>query len=82
MMHFLVAIVCTTALITQDTAMDKHKMQDMDHTKVKKDSVLMEDGKKMVMKAGKTMAMDQDMILTNGATVMTDDSIKMKDGTS
>ena len=82
MMFFLSAIVGTIAVTAQDTSMSKHKMHNMDHMKMKKDCVMMEGGKMMVMKAGKTMAMDQDMTLTNGATVMTDGSVKMKDGTS
>ena len=81
-MLFFAAVLFTTAAIAQDTSMAGHKMNKMNHMKMKKDCVMMEDGKMMVMKGGKTMGMDKDMTLTNGATVMTDGSVKMKDGTS
>jgi 2-keto-4-pentenoate hydratase/2-oxohepta-3-ene-1,7-dioic acid hydratase in catechol pathway len=40
----------------------------------------MKDGKMMVMKGGNTMDMSQDMTLTNGTTVATDGTVKMKNG--
>ena len=47
---------------------------------MKKDCVMMEGGKMMVMKGGNTMAMDKDMTLPNGTMVMTDGTVKTKDG--
>ena len=81
-MFLLAAIVCTTAVTAQDTSMAKSKMHHMSMGGMKKDCVMMEDGKMMVMKGGKTMAMDQDMTMTDGSMVSTDGSLKMKDGTT
>ena len=50
------------------------------HGGVKKDCVMMKDGKMMVMKNGKTMMMKQDMTLGDGTKVMTDGTCMMKDG--
>jgi len=47
-----------------------------------KDCVAMENGKMMVMKDGQSMEMNQDMTMSNGATVMTDGTVKMKNGTT
>ena len=86
-MLFLTAIICTSAVIAQDTTptmahkpMGKHKMGHMNG--MKEDCVMMKDSKMMVMKGGKTMAMDQDMTLTNGSVVSTDGMVKMNDGKS
>lgn len=45
-----------------------------------KDCVMMDEGKMMVMKDGKTMEMDQDMTMKNGTMVMKDGTVKMKNG--
>ena len=81
-MFLLAAVVCSTAVIAQDTSMAKPKMHHMAMSGMKKDCVMMKDGKMMVMKGGKTMAMDQDMTMTDGSMVSTDGSLKMKDGTT
>ena len=47
---------------------------------MKKDGVMMKDGKMMVMKDGKSMMMDKEMMMKNGTTVMMDGTVKMKDG--
>lgn len=52
----------------------KHKMD------MKKDYVMMKDGKMEMMKNGKTMPMDKEMTMGNGTTVMTDGMYKMKNG--
>ena len=45
------------------------------------DGVMMHDGKMMMMKDGKaTGAMQDSMAMPNGATVMSDGTVKMKDG--
>ena len=41
---------------------------------------MMEDGKMMVMKKGKTMPMDKDMMMKNGTKVMTTGECSMKAG--
>jgi hypothetical protein len=45
-----------------------------------KDCVMMEDNKMMVIKSGRTSAMDSDMTMTNGTVVLTNGTIKTKDG--
>lgn len=45
-----------------------------------KDCCMMKDGKMMCMKGGKTMAMDKDMTMKDGTTVMKDGTVKMKGG--
>jgi hypothetical protein len=79
----LLAFVCligTMAVSAQDK-MDTGKMDNMKMAHKMKDCVMMKDGKMMVMKKGETMAMMQDMTMSNGTMVMTDGSVKMKDGT-
>jgi hypothetical protein len=45
------------------------------------DGVMMHEGKMMMMKAGKaTRPMESAMTMSNGATVMTDGTVKTKDG--
>ncbi len=58
----------------QDSSMNK-----MQHG-MKKDCVMMKDGKMMMMKDGKMMMMEEDMTMKNGTMVMKDGSVKMKDG--
>ena len=80
-MFLLAAVVGTSAAMAQDTtAMASPKMHHM--SGMKKDCVMMKDGKMMAMKGGKTMAMDQDMTMTNGTTVSTDGTVKMSDGST
>jgi len=45
-----------------------------------KDCVHMKDGKMMMMKGGKEMAMDKDMTMKDGSKVMTNGTHVMKDG--
>ena len=80
-MFLLAAFFCTAATFAQDTSTANHKMHS-GKMKMMKDCVMMEDGKMMVMKGGKTMAMEQDMTMTNGTVVMSDGSLKMQDGTT
>ena len=49
-------------------------------TALMKDCCMMKDGKMMVMKNGKTMPMEKDMVMTNGTTCMTNGECIMKDG--
>jgi len=48
--------------------------------KTVKDHVMMMDGKMMVVKDGKSMAMDKEMTMGNGCKVMTNGKVVMKDG--
>ena len=45
-----------------------------------KECVMMQDGKMMTMKNGQSMPMDHDMTMKNGSIVMTDGTVKTKDG--
>lgn len=45
-----------------------------------KDCCMMKDGKMMVMKNGKTMPMEKDMMMKNGTKCMTNGECTMKDG--
>ncbi len=78
-LFLLLAFSLGTGAFAQD------KMDKMDHKMdkkmgMKKDCVMMEGGKMMVMKDGSTTAMDADMKMKNGSTVMTDGTVKMKNG--
>lgn len=91
-MFVLAAVICTSAVNAQDTKTTtsstttktsstmKHKMGGAH--KMNKDCIMMKEDKLVVMKGGNTSDMDQSMTLTNGATVNTDGTVTMKDGTS
>ena len=51
-----------------------------DKDMMKKDHIMMKDGKMMVMKDGKSMMMEKDMTTTDGTKVMQDGTVMMKDG--
>ena len=75
-----VAFTLSSGVFAQEK-MDKKMDKNMDHNMgMKKDCVMMEDGKMMVMKGGNTMAMDKDMKMSNGTMVMTNGTVKMKNG--
>ena len=75
-----VAFTLSLGVFAQDTT-DKKMDHKMDHKMgMKKDCVMMENGKMMVMKGGNTTAMDKDMTLPNGTVVMTNGTVKTKDG--
>ncbi len=52
--------------------MPMHKMNE---------AIFMQQGKMMMIKDGKLVAMDKEMTLVNGTKVMTDGTVMMKDGT-
>lgn len=90
----LLALVCCLGLSlhAQDSMTKRpmtHKTTTKYHKSTKKstgmhkhmkDCVMMEDGKMMSMMNGKTMPMEQDMTMKNGTQVMTDGTVKMKNG--
>lgn len=80
-MKRLLIIAFSFLLASSLKAQDKMDKMDtkMSHSK-QKNCVMMEDGKMMQMKDGKTMMMDHDMKMTNGTMVMTDGTMKMKNG--
>ena len=47
---------------------------------MKRDHLLLKDGKVMVIKDGKAVIMDKDMTFENGNKVMMDGTVMMKDG--
>ena len=49
-------------------------------SEMKKDHVMMKDGKMWTVMNGKSAAMDKEMTMKNGNVVMTDGTVKMKDG--
>lgn len=79
-------LILAVAFMVGSSAFAQDKMDSkMEHSTAKmhgkmKDCVMMEGGKIMVMKGGSTMAMEHDMKMANGSTVMTDGTVKVKDG--
>ena len=47
-----------------------------------KDYVVMKEGKMLLVKNGKTTAMDKEMTLSDGTRVMSDGKVMMKDGST
>ena len=45
-----------------------------------KDCIMMKDGKMMVMKGGKSMVMDKEMMMSNGSKVMPNGEVMTKGG--
>lgn len=76
----IVILACTLSA----GAFSQEKMDKMDTSMhkmaMKKDCMMMKDGKMMMMKNGETMPMTDDMTLTNGTMVMKDGTVKMKNG--
>jgi hypothetical protein len=52
-----------------------------DDKEMMKDHIMMKDGKVMMIKEGKSMPLDKELALTNGAKVTADGSVTLKDGT-
>ncbi|MDN3654089.1 hypothetical protein QWZ08_00540 [Ferruginibacter paludis] len=80
-------LIIAIAFTLGGTAFAQEKMDKIDHKMshkmgMKKDCVMMKDGKMMMMKNGKMMAMDKDMTMHDGTVCMMDGTCKMKDGTT
>ena len=73
-------LILFVAFTLSTGAFAQHNMDNMEKMDMKKDHMMMKNGKMEMVKAGKTMAMDKDMTLTNGTTVSTGGMVKMKDG--
>lgn len=83
MKHLLIisiSFLLSSSLKAQEKMDTMHSKMNTMSTSKQKDCLMMEDGKMMVMKKGKTMMMDHDMKLSNGTMVMTNGSMKMKNG--
>ncbi len=78
LLFIAVSFILTLSVHAQDK-MDKKMDMKMSHP-MPKNCVMMEDGKMMQMKNGKSMIMDHDMKFSNGSMVMTNGSMKMKNG--
>jgi hypothetical protein len=72
----LLAITCTLGVFAQDStnAMNKPKPHH--------DGIMMKDGKLLMMKNGQTTQLTTDMTLDNGTVVMTNGTVKAKDGST
>jgi len=80
-------LICILSLSTltfgafaQDSKAKTHDTTMTQMGNMKKDCVMMKDGKMMMMKNGKMMDMDKDMTMSNGTVCMTDGTCKMKNG--
>ncbi|MES2060542.1 MAG: DUF6799 domain-containing protein [Bacteroidota bacterium] len=83
LMVFIVASALSSGVFAQEKMDDNMQMGKKEqHMSMKKNHLMMMDGKMQMQKNGKTMPMEKDMTLTNGTQVMTDGMCKMKDGTS
>jgi hypothetical protein len=74
-------IVMTLALgvFAQDSTNAKNKMAPMQNMQ-KHEGVMMQNGKLLMMKNGQTTQLTTDLTLDNGAVVMTNGTVKAKDG--
>lgn len=82
LMILIAACALSSGAFAQDHDMGKMGNQDNKEQKIdmKKDHVMMKDGKMHIMKDGKTTHMDKEMTMGNGTTVMADGMCKMKGG--
>ncbi len=78
-MATLLAIFLVTVFFNANAQKHKHSSK-MKHSTMMKDCCMMKDGKMMVMKGGKMMPMEKDMMMKNGTTCMTNGECKMKSG--
>jgi hypothetical protein len=70
----------TFGVFAQDNKAKTHDSSMTHMGNMKKDCVIMKDGKMMMMKDGKMMDMDKDMTMSNGTVCMKDGTCKMKNG--
>lgn len=83
LMILIVAIALSSGVFAQEKMDDNMQMGKKEQQmSMKKNHLMMMNGKMQMQKNGKTMPMEKDMTLTNGTQVMTDGMCKMKDGTS
>lgn len=78
-MAFCLAIFCLVTSVNVNAQTKQHSSK-MKHAATMKDCCMMKDGKMMVMKGGKMMPMEKDMVMKNGTTCMTNGECKMKNG--
>lgn len=72
---------CNTAYSLEEGLKGNPSKMPDDGMTMKQDSVMMKDGKMIIMKDGKTSPMVEDVTLENGTKVMVDGTIVLKDAT-
>jgi hypothetical protein len=77
----LLAITLTLGVFAQDSANTMNKMAQKQNMQ-KHDGVIMKDGKLLMMKNGQTTQLTSDLTLDNGTVVMTNGTVKAKDGST
>jgi len=79
-------ILIVASALSSGVFAQEHKMEDMDKKEqkmdMKKDHVMMMDGKMKMVKDGKEMPMEKEMTMGNGTKVMADGMCTKKDGTT
>ena len=78
-MASIVAIFLMVVCVNANAQTHKHASK-MKHSTMMKSCCMMKDGKMMVMKGGKAMPMEKDMVMKNGTTCMTNGECVMKNG--
>ena len=80
----LVFLACGTLASAQDSSMSSHDTMStngmMNHGMNHHNYLQMKDGKMMVVRNGSSSVMTHSMTLRNGTVVMTDGTVKMKNG--
>lgn len=71
--EILAVVILTLSFISTGFSADDKVMM--------KDHIMMKDGKVMMIKEGKSMPLDKELTLGNGAKVTADGNVTMKDGT-
>ena len=80
-MILIAALTFSIGVYAQDMKDMKTDKKDQQNASMK-DHIMMQDGRVMVMKDGKSMVMTADMTMGNGTIVMKDGTVMMKNGTN
>ena len=75
------ALSLTAGAFAQDSTGAINNMPQVNKTQ-SHDGVIMKNGKVILMKNGQSSILTQDLVLSDGTTVMADGNVKMKDGTA
>ena len=82
MKKILIFLATVTIGLTAAAQHEGHSQKATEPANHTKEHLMMLDGKMMHIKNGKTMELTQEMKLTNGATIVKDGTMKMKNGKS
>ena len=77
----LFAMTLTSGVFAQDSTNAMNKMAPKQNMQ-KHDGIIMKNGKLLMMKNGQTTQLTTDMTLDNGTVVMTNGTVKAKDGST